>query len=484
MAVIDTGSSTSGKANVDTNYNLKVTLPTSLTQAGFGGLAAVNDDGTITGTPTVRRIWSTEAGHLIAALQDLYFDDTFNATAQNTAKWKFAATTQTVAQAGGFLTLNNGGSVAINTNSGVQTWRPFPIFGNHETRVTFSGGFATATDHVANGITEFGLFSADITTRVAPTDGVFFRYNASNELRGVISFAGSETQTAALTKPTTNVNHDWLIIVQNDVVSFWIDRIKVGTIVLTTDAPTLGQPFSAASQPVTIRQYIGGSGTGSAIKLQISDVFVKVVGPDAGRDWPSTKAGMGHMGYQGQNGGTMGSTANYANSANPAAAVPTNTTAALGTGLGGQFWETVTLAANSDGIIQSYQNPAGSTTQTPRNLIVHGITIHMYNQVALATVAFNKQYSLAFGHTAVSLATTEGTSFTTSPTTKAPRRIALGAIQPVAAVNTVYPQMAFRFQAPIAVHPGEFIALVSKNVGTVPATGVIAYNITYDCYWE
>jgi len=35
MAVIDTGSSSAGKANVDSNYNLQTVTPTTNTQSGF-----------------------------------------------------------------------------------------------------------------------------------------------------------------------------------------------------------------------------------------------------------------------------------------------------------------------------------------------------------------------------------------------------------------------------------------------------------------
>ncbi len=335
----------------------------------------------------------------------------------------------------------------------------------------------------ANNLIEFGLFTASLTTRVAPTDGVFFRYNASAELRGVINYNGVETQTAAITAPSASVTHDFNIVVTCDTVVFYIDDVCVGSIAILAAAPTQGQPFAQATQPITIRTYHGGSAPALATQVKVTDVYVTLLGPEISKPWAEQKAGYGHMGYQGQNGGTMGSLANYANSANPGAAVPTNTTAALGTGLGGQFWETVTLAANSDGIIQSFQNPVGSITQSPRNLIVYGITYHCYNQVALATVAFNKQQSLAYGHSAVSLATAESASFAT-PSTKAPRRIALGVIQPIAAVNTVYPAYSVTFSAPIVLAPGEFIALVSKNVGTVPATGVIAWLVTYNAVFE
>ena len=473
------GSVSGNTAEVDANNQVLVRGAIDPNKQGLYGLGAVIDDGTYTGTPTGRRGYVTNLGRLLVAQTNLLWDDTFNATAQNTGKYRWPATTQTLAQTGGVLILNSGGGTSINTNCAAQTYRSFPIFGNFETRVVFSGGFSSVTTHVANNVTEFGLFSASLPGGAAPTDGVFFRFNAANELRGVINYNGTETQTAAIAKPADNVNHDWMIVVQTDVVQFWIDRQLRGTIQLVTDAPSLGQPFSQGEQPLTIRQYIGGSAPASATKLQISDAFVSLIGPEIGRSWGAAKAGMGHMGYQGQNGGTLGTTAQLANNTQPGAAVPTNTTAALGTGLGGIFTETCTLAANTDGIISSYQNPAGGVAQTPRNLIIVGVAIDSYVSTVLATAAFNNQWSLAFGHTAVSLATAE------AATTKAPRRVALGSQQPLVALNTQLQTVSRRFDGcPIVVAPGEFVATVKRNVGTVPASGAFTHNITFDCYFE
>lgn len=487
MALIDTGGSTAGKANVDANFNLQVRTPTTPEQAGVTGIIAINDAGTVMGTPRAKRIYGTEANALKIAQSELLWDDTFNATAQNTSKYNFAATTQTGAQAGGYLVLNSGSGNAINTNSGIQTWRTFPIFAKAETRVTMSGFITTAPQ--ANNLVEFGLFAAVLTTRVAPTDGVFFRFNAAGELRGVINYNGTETQTAAITPPSANVNHDWTIVVQTNDVVFYIDDIVVGVITLLTDAPALGQPMSAASVPLTIRTYIGGSAPALATQVKFSDVFVVILGPQLTRNWSEQKCGMGHMAYQGQNGGTMGTTALYANNSNPAATVPTNTTAALGTGLGGKFQETLTLAAGTDGIIQSFQNPAGSVTQTPRNLYIRGVTIGGVVTVALTTNPLAGTMSLAYGHTAVSMATAEAASFTAGGTTKAPRRVPLCATSVASATAAAGTPVTgvpvtIAFASPIVVAPGEFIAVTHNKVTTAPATGAIMWTITFDAYYE
>lgn len=89
------------------------------------------------------------------------------------------------------------------------------------------------------------------------------------------------------------------------------------------------------------------------------------------------------------------------------------------------------------------------------------------------------QWSLAFGHTAVSLATAEAAA------TKASRRIPLGvqAVTAAAAASTVLATVSQRFDSPIIVNPGEFLQTVKKKVGTAPSAGVVAHIVTFDYGW-
>jgi hypothetical protein len=472
------------QAGVDSNNNVKVVQPTTKTQAGYGLLASKVDGGGATARVNIPMV--TEGGQLVVAPTVYLWDDTFNATAQNTAKYKFAATTQTGAMAGGYLVLNNGSITTINTNSAIQTWRTFPLFAKSELRCNMSVARTVAPQ--ANCVEEMGLFTATLPGAAVPTDGIFFRWNASAELRGVMSFNGTETQTAAITSPAITTNHDYTIVVQTNTVVFYIDDVLVGVITLLTDAPSQGQPSIQASLPWTMRQYIGGSAPSLANQLKISDVFITLRGGDANKPWSEVKAGFGHACYQGQNGGTMGSLAQYANSTNPAAAVPTNTTAALGTGLGGLFHEIVTLAAPTDGIISSFQNPAGGVNQTPRTLYITAIAISGTVTVVMPATQCGKTWSIAYGHTAVSLATAESASFV-SPTTKAPRRIPLGVcILPTSsAVGTnlqLFPTGVISFRTPIVVAPGEFFQVVNRNLVAAQASGQVLWTILVDGYFE
>ena len=183
----------------------------------------------------------------------------------------------------------------------------------------------------------------------------------------------------------------------------------------------------------------------------------------------------------------MGGLATYPNSANPTAAAPSNTvlTANLPAGLGGQGLVTATAAAVLDGIWSSYQVPANTVNIQGRRLVLRGIRVDAVNLgAAVATTATTVQFSLAYGHTAVSLATTEGAA------AKAPRRLALGFMTwPVGAGIGQQPQDGVMFvdlgDAPIFVNPGEFVALVGKFVaGTATVSQTIQFTYQPIYGWE
>ena len=470
-----------------TSKGVVVQNPKVVAQAGFVGLAGINDDGTVVAGGRQTRVYVSEGNGLYAASKNLLWDDTFNSTTQNTSKYKCAFTTMVPAQAGGFLLLNSTNLTTINSNSGFQSWKNFPIFAKAELRLNVSAQIPNGNQ--ANQLIEWGLFNAALNAATAPTDGVFFRCNAAGELRGVINYNGTETQTAAMTMPSTSVNHDWAIVTQTNTVLFYIDDILYGKINLLTDAPALGQPFMAASMPFTARMFIGASAPSLAPIIKISDMFISALGPDLARPWATQKAGFGHMGYQGQNGGTMGSTANLNNSALAAATALSNTAVTTGNpaGLGGYAHSLPTLAVGTDGIITSYQNPVGSTGQTPRNLIITGVWIHSVVDAVLTGGPLAYVYSLAYGNSQVALTTADSISFT-SPTTKAPRRIALGVegcIANALAGTTLSSSGVYRsFASPVVIAPGEFVAVVGRNMGTATTLGSVVHTVGFDAYWE
>jgi len=183
----------------------------------------------------------------------------------------------------------------------------------------------------------------------------------------------------------------------------------------------------------------------------------------------------------------MGSLATYPNSTNPTAAAPANTalTANLPGGLGGQGAVIAAAAAVTDGIWSSFQVPLNAASIQGRRLVIRGLRVDMLNiGAAVATTATAVQFSLAYGHTAVSLITAE------AATTKAPRRIAVGfATWAVGAAIGAQPQagpiVLDLGDAPIFVNPGEFVALVGKFIaGTATASQVIQFTYTPVYGWE
>lgn len=472
-----------------TSKGITVQNPKTLGQEGFVGLAGINDDGTVVSGGRHNRVYVSEGNALYSGMKNQLWDDTFNATAQNTSKYKYAFTTMTAAQATGFLTLNSGSITTLSTSVGFQSWKSFPLFAKAELRFNASAQIPNGAQ--ANQTIEFGLFQATLNGAApgAPTDGVFFRFNTAGELRGYINYAGTETATAAMTPPSGSVNHDWTIVIQTNTVLFYIDDVLYGKLILTTDAPTQGQPMMAAAMPITFRVFTAGSAPALAPILKVSDVFVSELGPDLNRPWQHQKAGFGHMAYQGQNGGTMGSTSNFGNGAAAAATALSNTAVGTGNpaGLGGYFHYLPTLTAGTDGICTSFQNPSGGTTQTPRNLVITGIWVHSAVDLVLAGGPLVMAYTLAYGHTSVSLATSESASFTTG-TTKAPRRVPLGmeaCLVTSAAGTLMSPAGVYRqFVSPIVVAPGEFVAVVARNMGVVTTTGSVYGLVGYDAYFE
>ena len=460
--------------------------------AGNVNMFTESDAGDVTGTQLVLAP-ETDDDYRLRISTETYLDqETFNYTAQNTGKHRYFTATMTNAWTVNGLQTNSGNAVASGNATLVQSYAYFPIHGVASTYFQFNIGFNQATFPTNTNI-NFGAFitpatAAAPTAPYTPADGVYFQATASG-LVGVLNFNGTETATALFLDsfggstwtPTINQRYNFCITVNERDVQFWIDNVLYGT--LTTPFAQ-GQPFISSSLPVAFQHALTGAPNAN-FSMFVSDMTVSIGGPNIA-DRLSTIGNRTLGSYQGLSGGTMGTLANYANSANPTAAVPTNTSAALGTGLGGQFWETATLALNTDGIICSYQNPWGTTTVQGKRLVIRGIGLTSYIQTVIAGGPFVAQYSLAFGNTLVTMAGAD------SPTGKVSRRVPLAAFTQVVtaaqAVSTIVSQPGGSFMdfgdAPIYVNPGEFIALVTKHVGTVGTSGTIAHVVSFVYGWE
>ena len=481
------GNTSGNVAEVTATNEIKVASVSAATTSATQ-IFSLNDDGTVTGNTYVYSPETDDDYRLRIAHETIFDTETFNYAAQNTGKFIYRNTTMTNTWSASGMTTNGGSITTINTGTLLQTYGYIPLLGGGNLYAEFELSFSNASI-ATNTTADFGLFLAGATTPYAPTDGVYFRCNSTG-FYGVINFNGTETVSSVFLAvaggsawvPAANQKYKFTISATERDVEFWIDDVLYATSLLPASQ---GQLFASAALPLSIRHAIGGTAASAAWSIQLSDYTIS----NGGMLIPDTLYGIGSRAfgsYQGLSGGTMGSLASYANSTNPTAAAPSNTalTANLPNGLGGQGNVTAAAAAATDGIWCSYQVPAGTVSVQGKRLRLTGITLDAVNLgAAVATTATTLQFSLAFGHTAVSLATTE------AATTKAPRRIALGIMNwPIGAAIGQQPdrgKIQIQLTNPIYVNPGEFIALVGKFLaGTATASQTIQFTLTYDYSWE
>lgn len=484
MAGIRIEGNTSGNvAEVTSTNELKVMLPTGSTPASVGAVRmfSENDTGSKTGSVYLASPETDDDSRLRVALETVFDTETFNYTAQNTGKHLSRATTMALTWSASGLTTNSANIVTTTTGVAMASYAEFPLIGASHLYCEMEASFTASP--TTNTIIDFGMARTGAANPYAPTDGVFFRLTAAG-LSGVANYNGAETTTSVFDfSYTINQKYQFIISAHERVVEFWVDGVLFGTI----DTPAgQGQPYMSTSLPFAIRHAIAGGAAGAALSFVLNDYTISIGGPNMATS-PSIMGQRIYGSYQGLSGGTMGSLATYANSTNPTAAAPSNTalTANLPGGLGGQGAVTAAVAAATDGIWGSYQVPAGTANVQGRRLVIRGVVLDLVNLgAAVATTATTIQFSLAFGHTAVSLATGEAVA------AKAARRVSLGiATWPVGAPIGAQPQFGpikVDFgDAPIFVNPGEFVALVGKFLaGTATASQVINFTWQPVYGWE
>lgn len=434
-----------------------------------------NDPGTVTGTRYVASPETDDDFRLRVAVDTLLDTETFNYAAQNTGKHQYVNSSITAAWGTGGLVTNSTSSTGAGSLR-IHTYRNFPILGTVQLYVEAAVAFTNQP--VTNNEIEWGLLLLNSAASYVVLDGVSFRLTSAG-LQGVVNNNSVETATPVFDFTyATNEVHQYIIAIHEREVEFWIDDVLHGSI----PTPVAnGQPFASAALPFALRQNNSAS-TGAAISANFRDYNVTVGGSQIADPY-GTIGNRAFGSYQGLSGGTMGSLASYVNSTTPAAAAGSNT-AALVTGLGGQAHLTAQVTGTTDNIVLSYQVPAATTAIQGKTLRLSGVKISAANLgAAVATTPTTLAWSLAFGHTAVSLATAEAAA------AKAPRRIALGMqTWPVGAAVGSMPtngDIYFKFDNPVYVNPGEFVALAAKFiVGTATASQSIYVHGTLDYGWE
>jgi hypothetical protein len=474
------------QADVDAFNNLKVNLPTTLSQAGYAIVA-----GQVPGSTNQNHILNVTAeGRANVSLDRPVFFVNFagSATSANAIPQdalKQTATTMTAAAgspSNGFLVLNSGSSAATAVGILYQTYATFATFAGYGTR--YEAEFATVNcGNAANKNVEFGSFLATDAKTNGLLDGFAFRWNSAGEFRGVMSINGTEYTTAALAVPSDNVVHRYTIVANDQGLDFLVDGLWVATLAVPTDQVAAGfQP----NLPMAIRVYTSVATPTLAPQVKVAKMWVSQCGVDWNKPWSHIKAGEGQHCSNVPFGTAIGETSNGGNAvAVPATAAGSNT-AALFTGLGGiarMTAQATNIAAAGDNIFCSYQVPAQAATQGSKRLVITGVRIAASNGgAAIATTPTCLVWGLAWGHTAVSLATADAAN------TKAPRHMKLG--QMYGAIGNAIGQCYDRdivatFSTPIAVNPGEFIAVTLRFLlGTATASQEVVGTVGFEGYWE
>lgn len=475
----------------DVSGNAKVTLPPTSQPANIGAaiLVTENDDGSVTGTPQLRTPKTSLAGRLRVGIETFLFTDSFSATAQNTNNWAYTFATMTAAQPGA-------GSVNFGTVQGttsahgamMRTWRYFPIFGTAPIRHTITVGMNTAP-LVANEVwaSGFGLPGSAI---LPPTDGFWFQLTSAG-LIGRICYNGVFTDTGVLKSFgdfTAGVNDSYRITATDSLIEWRCNDVLLESTPISTGQ---GQPAMQISLPAFMMKYNTGA-VSNTNTMRVFDVDVSMDDMNTQKLWPHQMAAAGGHSSVGQNGHTQGSTAN--NLAN-ASAIPSTSagsnTAALFQGLGGigvMTAEVTNVAAGGNKIFSSYTNPAATINITGKNLHITGVKIAAINTgAAVATTPTTLLWTLAYGHTADSMATAESASFATA-TTHAARQIPLGFMTaPVGAtIGATYDkELLYEFDTPIVIRPGERVATTVRFiVGTATASQSLTAVVAFDGYFE
>lgn len=473
------GWATGNGVEVDANNRLKVNLDNGANPAQVGGVRFFSENDRASNTLASPE--TDDDARLRIAHESVWDSETFNYTAQNTGKHIYRNTTMTNGWTAAGLTTNSANITTTTTGASFATYAEYPIVGASQLYCEVEGSFTASP--TTNTIIDFGMFRGATANPYAPADGVYFRLTSAG-LFGVINSNGTETTTSVFSfSYTNNRKYQFIIAFHEREVEFWIDNVLQGSL----ETPVgQGQPCMSASLPFGVRHAITGGAAGAALSFVLNDYTVSIGGPNIAQ----TASIMGQRvygSYQGMSGWAMGQLASYANSTNPTAAAPSNTalTANLPSGLGGQGAVTAAVAAATDGIWGSFQNPVPTVNLQGRRLVLRGVRVDAVNMgAAVATTPTTIQFALAFGHNAVSLATAE------AATTKAPRRLPLGFMTwPVGAAIGQGPQngpiVADLGDAPIFVNPGEFVQLTGKFLaGTATASQVINFTWTPIYGWE
>lgn len=474
MAIKLIGATSGILADVDANTQLKVTLNPTGTLAGYA--KAANDNGQSFGVGLNGRMRVSHAHQT--------FCDMIDASNVNTNLWNQSVSGMTIVQGSSVVTLNSAASTtnanyAIMTSvKNIQRYADFPLSIIFKAKLIFPA---------ANGVIELGR--GNVATNATPTDGVFFRVNASGNLIGVVNFNGVETVSATICTISTADFYTFEIVVGGEQAIFIVksaatssttiyadpDQTIIGYAILPAPA-TQASVTTNSRLPVAIRVYNSGT-PGSAPQAVIGFVGCNQMDLQMVRPWAHTKASES-LGAVQSPVTTFSQSQGWSNTAAPVNFSLSNTATAgsLYNDLGGLFNFSAPATSATDGIVFGFQVPAGF------QFYITEVFISATSQgAAVATTPTTLAWALAVNASAVSLATADGAG------TWQPRRFGLGITTWVVAalVGTAANDINRHFDTPVVCEGGRWIhILVKPLVGTATASQTIQGLVTINGYWE
>lgn len=507
MAAIETGSNQAGVANVDSNYNLNVTLPSTETQAGFCRATYVP-----VGSSIYKDAQITEDGATVVGAIVPIWEAAFNGTGSTTWNTKFGtnATTLTKAVTNGFMQLNSGAATTTTTGIAIYSNCVFHLFQNNELRIKMN--IKPNNQAATNKQMEWGMgyynFAAGQANQM--NEFIGFRVTAGGVLQGVLTYStgGAPTETTISinggTPFTDNQAKEYELRITNRKVEYWAAGTYQGKIDIATDVYAV---VKAIAYPFIARVFNSGAASVAPI-LNIGTIQVSRIGDDGLADLPTAKSRMDKASHYFQPDLLTGAGVNPfnfpASGTAPTAATGSNTASVLNNAaqLGGFFSMNAAsflTTNNSNILVTSYLNPAippaNGAGNNGRNFIITSLAIAamtVTTVVAGQTGGMGGQWFMAVGHTAVSLATADADG-TTAIAQKAPRLIihprafSFAANAAAGTIETGSGDSSMIFNTPIVVHPGEYVAIGIRetlNPSVVATSGVIQGGVYINGYWE
>lgn len=399
--------------------------------------------------------------------ETLLFFDNVDGTTVDTNKWTQSQSGMTQSQTGGNLTLNSGSSTGSGNYSILTSTKQMIILDEFPLYVQFRARLVQQT----NAVIELGFGNA--STTAAPTDGVFFRIDATGNLKGVLNFNGTETTTATLTTLTASTFYNFEVTIYEDHAAFEVQSSDGVTNIDVDLAIPLanGSPVSVGHLPVYARVY-NSSATGAAAQIVIASVNVQQMDLNMNKPWSEQVAGAGRASSIDPS--TLAQSANYTNNTAPVSATLSNTAAGYTT-LGGLFQFAAVAGAETDYALFAYQVPTGF------QLYVWTITITAFITGAQSTTQPTLlQWAIAANSSAVSLATG-------SP--NPPIRTPIGMQQANKTANIGDPfnpgTITYAPRTPIVVNSGKYFHIILRiPISNATTNQIIRGSCTVEGYFE